>query len=118
MNIEELREYCLNLKGATEEFPFDDVNLVLKVKGKMFGLIPLANPELQISLKCDPERAIALREEFEAIVPAWHFNKKHWNTVYVHPSISTEFLFEQINHSYQLVVDGLPAKLKKELEDL
>jgi predicted DNA-binding protein (MmcQ/YjbR family) len=81
MNIEELREYCLNLKGTTEEFPFDEVTLVLKVQGKMFALIPLDNPETQIALKCDPERAITLREEYESIVPAWHFNKKHWNTV-------------------------------------
>jgi predicted DNA-binding protein (MmcQ/YjbR family) len=116
MNIEELRDYCLNLKGATEEFPFDEFSLVLKVKGKMFGLIPLDNPETQISLKCDPERAITLREEFSAIVPAWHFNKKHWNTVVIDPTISRTFLVELINHSYELVVAGLPKKLREELD--
>ena len=116
MNIEELRDYCLSLKGATEEFPFDEFSLVLKVKGKMFGLIPLNNPETQISLKCDHERAIALREEFTAIVPAWHFNKKHWNTVMIDPTISRVFLFELINHSYNLVVAGLPKALKAELD--
>jgi len=118
MNIEELRDYCLSLKGSTDEFPFDDVSMVLKVQGKMFALIPLDNPEIQISLKCDPERAIQLREEFDAIKPAWHFNKKHWNTVFIQPSISQKFLCELINHSYDLVVAGLPRKLKEELQNL
>jgi predicted DNA-binding protein (MmcQ/YjbR family) len=115
MNIEELREYCLSLKATTEHFPFDEVTMVMKVQGKMFALIPLDNPETQISLKCDPERAITLREEYSSIVPAWHFNKKHWNTVYIHPSISHNFLCEQILHSYQLVVSGLSKKLRDEL---
>ena len=117
MNIEELRDYCLSLKGTTDEFPFDDVTLVIKVQGKMFALIPLDNPETQISLKCDPERAVQLREEYEAIVQAWHFNKKHWNTVFIKPSISRKFLCELINHSYDLVVAGLPRKLKEELNN-
>ncbi|MFT3751598.1 MAG: MmcQ/YjbR family DNA-binding protein [Paludibacter sp.] len=115
MNIEELRDYCLSLKGSTEEFPFDEVTLVLKVQGKMFALIPLNNPETQISLKCDPERAITLRDEYEAIVPAWHFNKKHWNTIKIIPSLPKSLLTELINHSYELVVSGLPKKLREEL---
>jgi predicted DNA-binding protein (MmcQ/YjbR family) len=115
MNIEELRDYCLSLKGATENFPFDEMTLVLKVQGKMFGLIPLDNPETQISVKCDPERAISLREEYSAIVPAWHFNKKHWNTILIDPSISRQLLCELIEHSYNLVVSGLPKKLREEL---
>lgn len=118
MNVEELRDYCLSLKGATEDFPFDDVTLVLKVQGKMFALIPLDSPETQITLKCDPERAIALREEYEAIVPAWHFNKKHWNTVFIQPSVSRNLLTELINHSYGLVVAKLPVKLREELDRL
>lgn len=115
MNFEELREYCIGLKGVTEHFPFDDVSLVMKVKGKMFALIPLDNPEPQISLKCDPERAIALREQFECITPAYHFNKKHWNSVRIDSAISAEMLYELINHSYELVVAGLSNKLKAEL---
>lgn len=115
MNLEELREYCLSLKGTTECLPFDDVTLVLKVQGKMFALIPLDNPETQISLKCDPERAIALREEYTAIVPAWHFNKKHWNTVLIQPQLSHTFVCELITHSYELVVSGLPKKLRDEI---
>jgi len=116
MNVEELREYCLILKGTTECFPFDEVTLVLKVHGKMFALIPLDNIEPQISLKCDPERAIALREEFSAIVPAWHFNKKYWNTLLIDPSISRTLLFELIQHSYDLVVKGLPRKFRLKLK--
>lgn len=116
MNIEELREYCLSLKGTTECFPFDEFSLVFKVQGKMFALIPLDNPDTQITLKCDPERAIALREEFESIVPAYHFNRMHWNSVIIHPTISRELLCELINHSYDLVVKGLPRKLKDDLD--
>ena len=112
MNVEELRDYCLSLKGTTEHFPFDEVTLVIKVQGKMFALVPLDNTETQIALKCDPERAIQLREEYEAIVPAWHFNKKYWNTVKIDPSISKTFLCELIRHSYDLVVAGLPKKLR------
>jgi len=82
----------------------------------MFALIPLDNPETQISLKCDPDRAIALREDYEAILPAWHFNKKHWNTVKIDPSISRTLLCELINHSYSLVMAGLPKKLRDVLE--
>jgi len=116
MNVEELREYCLSLKKTTEHFPFDEVTLVIKVQEKMFALIPLDNPETQITLKCDPERAIALREDYSAIVPAWHFNKKHWNSVKIDPSISHSLLCELIEHSYNLVVAGLPKKLREELE--
>ena len=116
MNIEELREHCLSMKGATEDFPFDEVNLVIKVQSKMFALIPLDNTETQITLKCDPERAIALREEYTAIIPAWHFNKKHWNTVIIDPSITKSLLIELIIHSYNLVVAGLSRKLRQKLQ--
>jgi predicted DNA-binding protein (MmcQ/YjbR family) len=115
MNVEDLRNYCLSLKGATECFPFDDVDLVVKVQGKMFVLIPLDKPETQITMKCDPERVIVLREEYEAIVPAYHFNKKHWNTIYMNPAISRKMLYELIRHSYDLVIAGLSKKLREEL---
>lgn len=116
MNIEELRDYCLSLKGATEDFPFGEFNLVLKVQGKMFGLIPLDNPDSQITLKCDPERALQLRDEYEAITSAYHFNKKHWNSVRIDPSISQALLCELIQHSYNLVVAGLPKQLREALD--
>ena len=118
MNYEDLREYCLSLKGTTEHFPFDEVTLVIKVQGKMFALLPLDNHDTQITLKCDPDKAIAIREEFSAIVPAWHFNKKHWNTVKIEPMISQKLLQELILHSYDLVVGGLTQKLRKELTEL
>jgi predicted DNA-binding protein (MmcQ/YjbR family) len=116
MNVEELRDYCLSLKGTTESFPFDEFSLVIKVQGKMFALIPLDNPETQIALKCDPEKAIALREEYSAVVPAWHFNKKHWNTVFIDNRLTRKLICEWIDNSYQLVVAGLPKKLREELQ--
>ncbi|NCC74731.1 MAG: MmcQ/YjbR family DNA-binding protein [Sphingobacteriia bacterium] len=118
MNYEDLRDYCLSLRGVTEHFPFDKFSLVMKVQGKMFALLPLDNPETQIALKCDPERAIQLRDEFPAITAAYHFNKKHWNSVFVHPAISIDFMMELIRHSYDLVVEGLPKKLREELNGL
>lgn len=117
MNVEELRLYCLSLKAVTEHFPFDEVTLVFKVKEKMFALIPLDNPTPQITLKCDPDKAIELREQYENIAPAWHFNKKHWNTVFISSEISTDFLKELIVHSYELVVSGLPKKIQTELQN-
>jgi predicted DNA-binding protein (MmcQ/YjbR family) len=118
MNYEDLREYCLSLKGATECFPFDEFSLVMKVQGKMFALLPLDNPETQITLKCDPERAIQLREQYNTITIARYFSKKHWNSVRVDSAISVDFMQELILHSYELVVAGLPKKLKKELANI
>lgn len=115
MNIEELREYCLSLKGTTECFPFDEVTLVFKVMGKMFALIPLDEPEPQIALKCNPEKAVQLRETFGAITPAYHFNKKYWNKVRLSPTVSRELVEELIIHSYDEVVNKLPKKVKEEL---
>lgn len=117
MNVEELRDYCLSMKGAYEDFPFDDVTLVLKVQNKMFAAIPLDEQELSITLKCDPERAIELREQYPAITTAYHFNKKHWNSVHIDHSISEALLKEQIKHSYDLVVASLPKAAKAELDN-
>ncbi len=108
----------MSMKGATDHFPFDEVTLVIKVQGKMFALLPLDNLETQITLKCNPDRAIALREEFSAIAPAYHFNKKHWNSVFMSPEISDALTCELINHSYELVVSGLTRKLREELSDM
>jgi predicted DNA-binding protein (MmcQ/YjbR family) len=107
MNIEEVREYCLKKKAVTEEFPFDEETLVFKVMGKMFLLVPLEKVPLQINLKCDPEKAIELREQFQSVQPGYHMNKKHWNTVIIDGSIPKEELFEWIDNSYKLVVRGL-----------
>ena len=118
MNLEQLHEFCMSLPGATETFPFDEVTLVYKVMNKMYGLIPLDNPVPQISVKCDPDRAIILREKYTCIVPAWHFNQKHWNTIIMDPGISEKEVKELIVHSYELVVSGLPKKLKEDLKNL
>ena len=122
MNIEELRDFCISKKGVTEHFPFDEVTLVFKVMNKMFALSGLDDWEKgvqKINLKCNPENAIALREEYDGINPGWHMNKVHWNTVTLNNSdVSDDLVRELIDHSYDLVVTSLPKKTKKELEDL
>jgi predicted DNA-binding protein (MmcQ/YjbR family) len=115
MNIEELHSYCLSLKGAEETFPFDDTTMVMKVGGKMFALIPLDTVETSISLKCDPEKALQLRDEFPCVRPGYHLSKKHWNTVYMDGAISEELLKQWIVDSYELVIAGLPKKQRAEL---
>ena len=116
MNIESFRDFCLSNKGVTEEFPFDELTLVYKVMGKIFVLTDVDNFK-SINLKCDPERAMELREKYHAILPGYHMNKKHWNTVEIDGSISDPFLEELIMHSYELVVEKLPNVLKSELEN-
>ena len=117
MNIEEFREYCIQKPGVTEEFPFDEETLVFKVMGKMFALTNLVG-DWNLALKCDPEWAIELREQFPAIRPGYHMNKVHWNTVAMDGSLSQNLILELIDHSYQLVVAKLPVKLKGELDQL
>ena len=118
MNIEEFRDYCMQKKGVTEEFPFDEVTLVYKVMGKMFALSGLERNPPQVNLKCDPEWAIELREEYDGtIISGFHMNKKHWNTVEIH-QLSHDFLIKLIDHSYDLVVQGLPKKLRSQLKSL
>jgi predicted DNA-binding protein (MmcQ/YjbR family) len=104
--------YCLSKPLVTEEFPFDETTLVFKVAGKMFALTGLDDPEFKVNLKCDPDRSVVLREEYESIRPGWHMSKKHWNTVYVDGSFSDKLFVELIDHSYDLVVQGLPKKLR------
>jgi predicted DNA-binding protein (MmcQ/YjbR family) len=119
MNIDTFRDYCLSKKGVTEGLPFGPDNLVLKVMGKMFSIVSLDEVPMRANLKCDPERAIALREEFEDnILPGYHMNKQHWNTLVLDGRLDPKLVFELIDHSYELVVKGLTLKLKKELEDL
>ena len=122
MHIEQLRNFCFEKKGVTEHFPFDAVTLVFKVKGKMFLLTSLdswENGDQKINLKCDPEKAIELRESYEDITAGWHMSKKHWNTVALNTgNISDDFVVKLINHSYELVVKGLTKKMQQELENL
>ena len=115
MNIEEFRNYCLAKKFVTESFPFDAQTLVFKVANKMFALSGLEHQPSTVNLKCDPERAIELREEFSDIIPGFHMSKKHWNTITIEGNIPNDFIIELIDHSYDLVVKGMPKKLQKEL---
>ena len=115
MNIEEFREFCINKKGVTEEFPFDETTLVFKVLGKMFALSGLEHQPPTVNLKCDPERAIVLREEFDGrIISGFHMNKKHWNTIEI-LNIPQNLLKELIDHSYDLVVQGMSKKFRDKL---
>ena len=117
MNIEEYREYCISKKGVTEEFPFDETTLVFKVMGKMFALTGVDTFE-SINLKCEPEHAIQLREQYSGIIPGYHMNKKHWNTVSTQGELTDKLIKKLIDISYDLVVKGLTKKLKTELENL
>ena len=114
MNIEEFRQYCLSKKGVTEEFPFGPDTLVFKVMGKMFALTNL-DGDFSINLKCDPDLAIELREQYPAVLPGYHMNKKHWNTIAIDGSLSNKLINEWTDHSYNLVVDQLPKILKNKL---
>lgn len=109
MNIEAFRDYYISKKGVTESFPFDEKVLVFKVMNKMFALTDIEN-YVSINLKCDPERAILLREEHPEIKPGYHMSKIHWNTVSVCGDLSQTFLLELIDHSYDLIVEKLPKK--------
>jgi len=102
MNIEILREYCISKRNVTESFPFGDDTLVFKTQGRIFALVNLEG-ELSINLKCDPGLAIELRERYSSVVPGYHMNKKHWNTVYIDGSVPDKEVFSWIDHSYDLV---------------
>jgi predicted DNA-binding protein (MmcQ/YjbR family) len=118
INIEEITEYCSKKKGVTQEFPFDEETLVLKVMGKIFLLASLEKIPLQINIKCNPEEAIELREKYEAVIPGYHMNKKHWNTVIVDNTIPPKNILSWIDDSYNLVVNGLKKSEKEELKNL
>ena len=118
MNIEEFRDYCLSKKGVTEDFPFDEQTLVFKVMGKMFALSGLERLPPQVNLKCNPERAMELREEYDGdIIPGYHMSKVHWNTLMLQ-SLPSKLIFELTDHSYDLVVSKFTKKLKNEFDSL
>lgn len=122
MNIEQLRDYCLSKKAATEGFPFDADTLVFKVQGKMFALVPLEKwekGEAHITLKCDPEYTIELREQYESVYAGPYVSNKHWNTVAIYKGELPEGLILQlIDHSYDMVVKGMTKKMREELNNL
>lgn len=117
MNIEEFREFCLSKKGTSEGLPFDSETLVFKVMEKMFALTNIDTFE-SINVKCDPEKAVELREEYESVKPGYHMNKKHWNTIMMNGELNDQEIKHWVNHSYDLVVSKLPKKLKEELKNM
>lgn len=119
MNIEQFREHCLTKNKATEGFPFDEHTLVFKVLGKMFALFPLEKwekGESSVMLKCDPERTVELREQYESIYAGPYVSNKHWNTVSLFTGeLKPELVLELIDHSYDMVIKGMPKKLREQL---
>jgi len=115
MNIEELRDFCISKKYVTEELPFGPETLVYKVLGKVFLLTGLDSDQLEFNIKCDPENAIELREKYSCVLPGYHMNKKHWNTIIADGSVSDKLLEQWITDSYKLVVAGLPLNDRKRI---
>lgn len=120
MNIEQLREYCIKKKAVTEEFPFDEQTLVFKVLGKMFVIAPLdkwEKGEASITLKCDPDYTIELREQYESIYAGPYVSNKHWNSIAIYKGeLQSKFVLELIDHSYEMVIKGLTKKLREGLK--
>lgn len=114
MNVEDIREYCIAKEHVEEGFPFDEDTLVFKVNGKMFLLLSLSDSPVRFNVKCDPEKALQLRLEYEGtILPGYHMSKIHWNTIVVDGTLGRKILQEQIDHSYALVAAGKKTKTKK-----
>ncbi|GGX00985.1 MmcQ/YjbR family DNA-binding protein [Streptomyces chryseus] len=116
MTPQELRAFCLDFNAVTEEFPFGPETSVFKVRGKLFALSTLDAEPLKVNLKCEPEIAVRLRQEHEEVVPGWHMNKRHWNTVTVDGQLPDRVVRELIEDSYDLVVAGLPKAERLRLD--
>lgn len=119
MNIEQYYDFCLSKKGVTEHFPFDEDTLVFKVGGKMFALSSLKqweNGTPSVNLKCDPQRALELRSDFEAIEPGYHMSKMHWNTVSLNSDVTDKIIYEMIDDSYNLIFRSLTRKIQNEID--
>jgi predicted DNA-binding protein (MmcQ/YjbR family) len=113
MNIEDFYNYCISKPDVTENFPFDKDTLVFKVKGKIFALTSLKKWEEgdhSVNLKCDPDYALELRSEYEAVQPGYHMNKKHWNTVFFNQDVQDKLILELIDYSYELVAKANKKK--------
>jgi len=117
LNIEEIRDHCLAKPGVTEDMPFGEDTLVFRVGEKLFLLTSISDPT-QFNVKCDPERAVELRERYSEVRPGYHMNKKHWNTIHTDGSLSRKQVCEMIDHSYDLVLKSLPKKVQEEISAL
>ena len=117
MDLAQFREYCLSKPRATEATPFGPDVLVFKVRGKMFALAALEEVPTTVNLKCEPDLALELRDRYEQVRPGYHMNKKHWNTVEIESGIPDAEVRRMIDHSYQLVIKGLPKAERRKLEN-
>lgn len=117
MDIESFRAYCLSKSGVTEGTPFGPDTLVFKVMNKIFAITGIDEFEF-INLKCDPDRAVELREQYQGIRPGYHMNKKLWNSIYTDGTVSDRLILELTDHSYELIVESLPKKTQEELKSL
>ena len=120
MNIEELREHCISVKGASESFPFDETTLVFKIMGKMFAYIGLEpkDHKFRVSVKCDPEKSVELREQYEGVTNGYHTKSLLWNSIYLESDVPDELIKELINHSVDEVIKKLPKKKQEEYRNL
>ena len=118
MNIETIRKYCLKKPVVTEDFPFDENTLVFRVMGKIFLLASLDEVPLRINLKCDPEKAVELRERYDSVLPGYHMNKAHWNTIVIDGSVPGNEILSWITDSYLLVVNSLKKHEKEKIYKL
>ena len=116
ISVDEVSEFCLKMHGVSYDFPFGEETMVFRVMDKIFLLTNLENVPTRINVKAIPEQAIEWREQYDAIIPGYHMNKKHWNTVTLDGSLSNPFVHEIIRHSYDCVVKGLSKKLRADLE--
>lgn len=114
MNIEDFRTYCLSKKGTSEDFPFDESVLVFKVADKIFALTNVDDFS-SVNLKCDPEKAMELRERYLGVEPGYHMNKKHWNTVLLSSDVPPKLFLQLVDHSYELVLNGLSKKEREKI---
>jgi predicted DNA-binding protein (MmcQ/YjbR family) len=115
MDATELRRWCLAHPGAIEDFPFGPEHSVFKVAGKMFALSALDRAPLEVSVKCEPELAVELRNSYRAIRPGYHLNKRHWNTITLDGSLPDQLVRDLVEDSYDLIVSALPKRVRQEL---
>lgn len=117
MHIEDFKNYCEKKQGSELCFPFNDEHMVFKVGGKMFAIAPI-EPFGRINLKCEPQKARSLRAAYSSIIPGWHMNKKHWNTVILDDLLPDGMVYDLIDHSYALVFDSLSQKQREPIVNL
>ena len=115
MNLQTLRKYCLTFPGATEQIQWG-ADLVFKVGGKMFAISALERAPLEVSVKCEPELAVELRNSYAAIRPGYHLNKRHWNTITLDGSLPDQLVRDLVEDSYDLIVSALPKRVQRELQ--